>query len=244
MNMLAFSFLILAPLVIAGKSSQNAILRKALLDGYEKDAKPDGQVEVKVGVQVITAGLCAHRQVFKTTGWMLMMWTDDRLTWDPAAYGGLKNTRINAKNLWIPDITFYNNAAKPTSNFSPIEDASSVVVMSNGMMIFVPPANFETVCKPNFQDWPWGEQNCTMIAGSWTYDQDNVSIQPYVDGEMFKSPLDFEHFTNSAIEILGTDSLREEKTYSCCPDEIYPQLKLSVKFKYAQRYEHGKLVLP
>ena len=42
---------------------QTTALRRALLAGYEKDAKPDGKVETKVGLRVTTMDLCAHRQV-------------------------------------------------------------------------------------------------------------------------------------------------------------------------------------
>ena len=42
---------------------QTTALRRALLNGYEKDAKPDGKVEVKVGLSLTTLDLCAHRQV-------------------------------------------------------------------------------------------------------------------------------------------------------------------------------------
>lgn len=42
---------------------QTTALRSALLAGYEKDAKPDGKVETKVGLRVTTLDLCPHRQV-------------------------------------------------------------------------------------------------------------------------------------------------------------------------------------
>ena len=42
---------------------QTTALRRALLHGYERDAKPDGKVETRVGLRVTTLDLCAHRQV-------------------------------------------------------------------------------------------------------------------------------------------------------------------------------------
>ena len=54
----------------------------------------------------------------------------------------------------------------------------------------------QTHCDVNYVNWPWGEQNCTYIAGSWTFDMEQVDIQPYLgfneaDGQ--ESPLNFEH---------------------------------------------------
>ena len=42
-----------------------AALRNALLDGYEKGTKPDGQVTVKAGATITDFSLCAHREVSK-----------------------------------------------------------------------------------------------------------------------------------------------------------------------------------
>ena len=45
-------------------ASQISALHRALLDGYEKDAKPDGQVSVKFGIEIARINdLCAHKEV-------------------------------------------------------------------------------------------------------------------------------------------------------------------------------------
>ena len=58
---------------------------------------------------------------------------------------------------------------------------------------------FQTACKVNYDNWPWGEQNCTFTAGSWTYDMDNIDLQPYIDGIDYKTPITFEHFENDLV---------------------------------------------
>lgn len=40
------------------------------------------------------------------------------------------------------------------------------------------------------------------------------------------------HFEIFQIEILETGYFREEKTYDCCPDEKYPNIKYSFRFKH------------
>ena len=52
--------------LVIGQSSeieQTSALIDALLKRYNKDAKPDGQVEVRIGLNLITLELCPHRQV-------------------------------------------------------------------------------------------------------------------------------------------------------------------------------------
>ena len=76
---------------------QISSLRKALLDGYERDAKPDGTVEVKFGLSISGFDLCAKREQLTSAIWSRYMWTDDRLSWNPDHYGGLDRIRINSQ---------------------------------------------------------------------------------------------------------------------------------------------------
>ena len=45
----------------------------------------------------------------------------------------------------------------------------------------------------NYNGWPWSEQNCTLVAGSWTYDSSEIDVQPYLSDEsgVAESPLKF-----------------------------------------------------
>ena len=62
---------------------------------------------------------------------------------------------------------------------------------------------FQTHCDVNYVNWPWGEQNCTFTAGSWTYDMESVNPIPYLgSSEDQESPLDFEHLLdNTGVSI-------------------------------------------
>merc|ERR1711894_584275 len=97
----------------------------------------------------------------------------------------------------------------------------SVIVFSNGLAIYVPAVQTQTHCDVNYANWPWGEQNCTFTAGSWTYDMEQVDIQPYLgftEAQAQDSPLNFEHLlSKNKFETTGNTYKRVEKTYPCCP---------------------------
>ena len=64
---------------------------------------------------------------------------------------------------------------------------------------------FQTHCNVDYANWPWGEQNCTFTAGSWTYDMTQVDIQPYLgfgelggSDENHDAPLEFDHFLHKS----------------------------------------------
>ena len=67
MKILIFSILALAQICSCRKTSQIQAVRNAVLQGYEKDAKPDGKVDVKTGMKVTKFSLCAHKQVQSQT---------------------------------------------------------------------------------------------------------------------------------------------------------------------------------
>merc|ERR1712008_660263 len=112
--------------------------------------------------------------------------------------------------------------------------------------IRVDPTN--THCDVNYNNWPWGEQNCTYIAGSWTYDMENLDIKPSLGSNpqsLRDSPLDFTHLLDeSGYEIIASQYVRTEKTYACCPNEVYPHVKSSFQFKMKQMFEGDTLMTP
>lgn len=78
-----------------------------------------------------------------------------------------------------------------------IDPNVEVLVYSSGDLLYIPRAHIQTHCAVNYENWPWGDQNCTFKVGSWTYDMENIDIQPYMDKtEGEESPVFFEHFIN------------------------------------------------
>ena len=74
-----------------------------------------------------------------------MYWTDPRLAWNPEDFGGIDTIRINAKNIWIPDITSYNaiSGTKPSKFMISFEELSNAVVRSTGFVVFTPQIGYE-----------------------------------------------------------------------------------------------------
>lgn len=45
---------------------------------------------------------------FSTHPFLLQVWNDYRLMWDPAQYEGIKKIRLPSQHIWLPDIVLYN----------------------------------------------------------------------------------------------------------------------------------------
>ncbi len=48
-------------------------------------------------------------QVLETLVWLRQVWTDDRLTWKPADYGGIETLILPNSIFWKPDTTLMNS---------------------------------------------------------------------------------------------------------------------------------------
>lgn len=120
---------------------------------------------------------------------MHLSWEDPRLAWDQAQWGSeIDALRVPHEEIYIPDISVYNGANQITFHQPP--KLSNVLVYPSGKIIFVPSVTVTSMCNFNMQDWPFGEQNCTMNFGSWTMPKSKMDIIAEEGGfklEFFKS---------------------------------------------------------
>jgi len=130
--------------------------------------------------------------------------------------------------------------------YSHVEEPFNAVIFSSGMVVFIPFMEFKSHCNVNFNDWPWGEQNCTMIFGSWTYDMANVNVKGFNFGGEGDTTItigsDDHNVFNGAqkFDIAGTNYFRQEKVYDADPGKAYPRMDLSVKFSQKVVYKNNQ----
>ena len=54
-------------------------------------------------------------------------------------------------------------------------------------------------CNVNFNNWPWGEQNCTLIFGSYTYDMAHVNLEGFSLGNSGDTTIALDNFSKSRV---------------------------------------------
>ena len=83
--------------------------------------------------------------------------------------------------------------------------------MSTGDVIFVPPVIHRTFCPIDFANWPWGEQNCTLIFGSWTYHESLLDLQPLKDDSSHMDAIDTKEFVNPRVILFVLEESEKER---------------------------------
>ena len=62
-----------------------------------------------------------------------------------------------------------------------VQFQSNVLIFDSGYVMWVPCTIYKSSCTIDVEYFPFDEQECTLIFGSWTYSIDEVSLKPYTD---------------------------------------------------------------
>jgi hypothetical protein len=111
-----------------------------------------------------------------------MSWTDPRLAWDPAAYGGITQTHFNGDfwnadaAIWVPDLQPYNTMEGIASTL----EATMATVSSDGAVFYSRPGMLVLMCKySGLVAFPYDRLKCSFELGGWSWDgtQQNMTLR-------------------------------------------------------------------
>ncbi|CAJ0609062.1 unnamed protein product [Cylicocyclus nassatus] len=153
------------------------LLENLLMD-YNRNVRPvknaSDALQVKFG-----ANLCRLidvdevNQVLTTSLWLEMQWTDRKLVWNPAEWGGVERIHIPSDQIWIPDILLYNNAdGEPHITID-----SLTLVDFRGTVLWQPPSIYKSLCNINIENFPYDSQECTLKFGGWSNDGQTLALE-------------------------------------------------------------------
>ncbi|CAG5130935.1 unnamed protein product, partial [Candidula unifasciata] len=115
---------------------------------------------------------------------------------------------------------------------------SLAMVSSDGNVFWPPIVRMRSSCKMDITFFPFDDQLCGLVLGSWAYDgfqvdvtnrSDNVDLSNYVD--------------NGEWELLGTKIIRRVKQYTCCP-EPYVDVTFYIKIRRRVLYYFLNVIIP
>ncbi|TRY78266.1 hypothetical protein TCAL_12344 [Tigriopus californicus] len=187
----------------------------------------NGTTDVEFGIHPIWLELTPNG-VIRGKSWYRYQWVDERLAWTLDESNGMfQALRVNPINLWVPDVFPYSRFDSHKAMFAFHTDGagSNALIYPSGRVLFVPEAGQEFICSDVDLDSIWGEHECLLKFGSWTYNGHLLNIIPYGG----KTELELGDYEKSSPLLIKKSSVkREVKYYSCCGDEPYPALVISL----------------
>ncbi|XP_020901360.2 neuronal acetylcholine receptor subunit alpha-10 [Exaiptasia diaphana] len=189
-----------------------------ILENYRQEARPvinpNSTVSVEFGLELVQlVNVNDRHQMITTNVWVRQKWENQLLTWDPDKYNGIRQVRLDASKVWIPDIVLYNSAGSEFSGGTE-KYKTPVIVNFDGTNNWFSPASFTSTCKIDVTFFPFDSQTCSMKFGSWTYEINDLDMTP----------------ENASMTSMYTESAewdlkiafkrRQAKKYPCCTNEL------------------------
>ena len=164
-------------------------------------------------------------------GLFTILWIDDRMTWEPETYGGIKSVTISSEKVWVPRLVIANGA----ESIAPISTKPSDVVFHyDGLAKWTPDCVIKTLCYMEIPAYPFDIHGC------------HIEIVPYrgMNELLFTTMM----FT------IGTTHFQEDTEWALInthadfelPDDIslFPMAYFEVQFKRKPIFLVVYIVIP
>lgn len=90
---------------------------------------------------------------------------------------------------------------------------TKVVINYNGSCQWYAPTEVKTVCKIDISYFPFDQQRCSMVFGSWTYTSSFFNLK------LARTDVDLSNYILSGEwDLITAKATRNVVKYSCCPD--------------------------
>ncbi|XP_071949198.1 neuronal acetylcholine receptor subunit alpha-9-like isoform X2 [Antedon mediterranea] len=174
-----------------------------------------------------------RKQTLTSSTWLTMIWTDEFLTWDPSDYGNLTKFVVPAKDIWLPDIYFYESANQADQHFMKDELAK---IYYDGKVMWGAPIIFKGYCLVQVKYFPFDKQECKMKFGPWQHSGHELVINGTGYADVFVS--------NGEWDMYGLESKNNAEYYPDDPGVPFTDVTFTILFQRRSLYYVFHLITP
>ena len=183
--------------------------------------------------------------------WWRSRWQDDRLAWDPAAYGGITEVAFHAasfadvelSDIWLPDITIYNTAEGLLSALEP----AMARVTSDGEVKWNRNGIVGIACRfSGLVMYPFDVLSCPIELGGWVTSGNIQGVIPDpVNGcldESISEEVAMSSYTEYAIDRVTCKPVELE--YASFPGEKWPMITFRLYLTRSTSFYVNSALIP
>ncbi|RLU21576.1 hypothetical protein DMN91_005949 [Ooceraea biroi] len=148
--------------------------------------------------------------------WISFSWTDGHLTWTPSNYDGITYIHVKSYRIWIPELYVYNSGDMSEDSFLTV---TNCLLFNTGAVNCIWAAKYISRCNGDYTYWPYDQQKCRIVFGSWSYTGEEIDFHLDGDGILME---DYENNTEWNLEFVS--AAKRVKKYECCPDDTFPTI--------------------
>lgn len=101
-------------------------------------------------------------------------WVDQHLNWNPSEYGDIKEINFDYWEIWTPDVRSWS--VIDGSQMSRSVGRDPLRVSSEGVVSWWTRAVIKSECDIDLTDFPFDQQVCSLIFGSWSLDSTHLHL--------------------------------------------------------------------
>ncbi|UJR37392.1 hypothetical protein I4U23_030097 [Adineta vaga] len=238
-NLYVFIWFSIMDFTMAGLYQRRLIkhlLTERQYDPLERPVQNDSQtlsVSMNLALQQII-DFDEKNQVIVINGWIVLMWHDYSLRWEPKDYDNIETIRLPSTLIWTPDVLLYNSADEKFDSTIKV----NAVVQHTGDILYVPPGIFKSICPFDIASFPFDTQSCTLKFGSWTHDESGINLT----AESNKGQLDA-YIKNAEWDLEDFSTVNNAIKYDCCPT-LYPFVLFTIRIRRRSLYYVTNIVVP
>jgi len=220
------------------RSDEEKLLEHLFTD-YNPSARPvlnsSNTVTVDIHFSLLQIqDLNVRSQVFATTGLLVLMWRDERLSWNENEYT-LDQVVIDSSGIWKPEFATINGAESIYQDYSEFHAA----LYPDGTVRWEPGGVFKTVCQIDITHYPFDEQRCNLTFGAWSYYTSKMNLTTAHTSISLDT-----YEKNGEWDILSTVVERNEFSFAATPDQKFSFVNFSVYLRRRHVFYIMNVILP
>lgn len=225
---------------VCGNKYEKQLFRD-LFREYNKNVRPVLELNETVYVEIRHTisriiEVEEREEIFITSGWSSLRWTDAYLSWDPEKYGGLKTINCSPDFVWIPDIVLYDDFQTEKSFGSHVDQIQNRLSINHtGAIVWALKTIFKTKCHMEIYYYPFDSQKCPFRYGSWSHGVGRIEILP--SSHIKIDP----HAKPYGWALLNYTTTLIKKDYA---EEVYHYVEFTVTFHRLAFLTAVNLILP
>ncbi|KAM9716173.1 LOW QUALITY PROTEIN: uncharacterized protein ACNS7B_022270 [Menidia menidia] len=110
-------------------------------------------------------------QTFVPYVWILLVWQNDYINWNPSDFCGIESITLPTEILWKPDLTIEEMTEKdkaPPSPYLTIDNTGKVYVQNDQVLV--------STCRMQVYKFPFDVQSCTLSFKSVIHSVDDIRL--------------------------------------------------------------------
>uniref|UniRef100_A0A182W8J6 Neurotransmitter-gated ion-channel ligand-binding domain-containing protein n=1 Tax=Anopheles minimus TaxID=112268 RepID=A0A182W8J6_9DIPT len=158
-------------------NKEGKLLRNLFCFNYDKSERPvkdhNTAVNVTSFMHVQNYDVDEGKSTLYLYVWMSISWKDEFLNWDRAEYG-IDKLIVDSSEIWRPTFVAFHNLNSGNGDSACANHPCEL--KPSGIVLCVPPCQYEALCVSNTANWPFDSLKCTMFLGAWLEDVNQINI--------------------------------------------------------------------